>query len=109
VLIWLIVGALVRRGLLQPERLAQDREHDDDPREAGHHQQDPRQDREQPHDDENLQRQRQRAALAGIARGLAAKLAERAIDRVADGGVGRGGDGLCEGWHREEEGEHYRQ
>jgi hypothetical protein len=54
---------LVRRRLLQAQRLTQHREHDDDPGKAGHHQQDARQDRQQAHDDEDLERQRQRRRL----------------------------------------------
>ncbi|MNJ58520.1 hypothetical protein D3C77_541540 [compost metagenome] len=57
---------LVRRALLQADGLAQDGQHDDEAREAGHHHQHRRQEAEQGHDDEDLQLHREFLAVLGI-------------------------------------------
>ena len=55
---------LVRRRLAGADRLAQDRQHDHDARERGHHQQDGRQQRHRRHQHQDLQRQRVGLAAA---------------------------------------------
>ncbi len=82
---------LIGRRLLQSQRLAQQRQDDDDAGEAGHHEHERRQHRQQAHKDEDLQRERQRTA---VARNRAHRLGQRAaiIDgRGRSGGLGQRG------------------